>query len=331
MSVRINRRLAYRVFDRLMTAFRRKSYPFSLPEAKPPQEGNTPKRFPSRRHHALYLFHACYYMRGTIRSDGAMTSLCALYLKRPDLFLPEHARHLKATELARILREAGLGYLTRQISRGWIRNAERLHRLHRGNPLRIFTGVDTYEEACYRIQNKGRRGFFGFQEKMVSMLIYFLVDGKLIEDFHFPPPVDFHALRIMFAHEIAVPDSYDVPINHRVWLADFRRLLFTYCLKRRVRPNDFCEATWLLSRILCVQHPGNTAWEDGPRAGRSTPIRLNIYEWNEAERSDYQFSCQQCPIQLSCKRLVPAKFYYIAGDIHASRRRDRPPEDDIPF
>jgi hypothetical protein len=135
----------------------------------------------------------------------------------------------------------------------------------------------------------------------------------------------------MFAHEITVPDSYDAPIYHKSWLAQLRQLLLMYCHQRQVSPNEFCEATWILSRTLCEKHPGNKVWIDGPRAGRQTLLRLNTYSWGENERARYHDGCGQCPIQLTCRRLVPSTHYYISGDIHAGRLRDKPPDEEVPF
>lgn len=330
MPARFRRQRARLVFRRLIAAYRAKAYPYSLPQAAPPQaNGNMPSVFIDARQKALFLFHVCYYMRGGILSDVAMRCMRDLFLARPELFEPTVAQHRKPAEITRALRRFRLTYKSAEVGRIWITNATRLAAMYDGDPLRLFDQLNTYEAACLRIQNKNGQGFLGFQEKMVSMLIYFFVDAKLIDPFMFPPPVDFHALRVLLAHEIVVPGSYTAPVYRQELLAGIRDLLTDFCHRYDTTPIELCEAMWILSRTLCVQHPGNRAIKGRENHGRRTHIYLPTIRWTPTDMRRYARACGSCPVVNTCRRCVPSAHYYIAGDVFAGILRTEPPQQDL--
>ena len=168
METRINYDRATQVLSVIYENYKNKKYPFNLPRANPPQiPENMPKRLKTGSvDHANFLFCLCYYMRGGIESDVACRRLSALYDNRQYLFDPLVARAITPDEFMPILKEAGLTYKGKDICRFWPENANRLHKQYNGNPVRIFEGVDSYEEACQRIIRNGdpEKGFFGFRD-----------------------------------------------------------------------------------------------------------------------------------------------------------------------
>ncbi len=327
MPFRLDYARACTVLPRLLAAYRAKAYPYFLPQAVPPQaNGNMPAVFPTPVDKALFLFHLCYYMRGGILSHVATQRMRDIYHKHPALFDPFAAQTLEPSRITRVLRRHGLGYKAKEIGQHWVENARRLVTRVDGNPLRHFEGVTSYDDACLALQNRAGQGYLGFQEKMVSMLIYFYLDAQLIDPFLFPPPIDFHALRILFAHEIVIPDRYDLPIYRRDMLAEIRALLVRFCNEHDESPLEVCEAMWILSRTLCVLHPGNSAVVDRVRHGRRTTIVMRPVVWSIRNIRRYGRSCARCPVADTCQRCVPQAQYYIAGGIYAALRRTESPQ-----
>lgn len=329
------------VLNRLMSAFDNGQYPFDKLWARTPQiPENMPKNLIlSSREHALFLFCLCYYMRGLIDSITAIKLLAKLYENEPDIFIPEKAAQKNPREITELLKAAGLGVRSEEIGRFWIENFKMLIRHWNGNPIKLLEGVKTYEEACERIKNKSIKknrlenqnsGFFGFQEKMVSMLIYFLVDAGFVDPFHFPPPVDFHVLRIMFSHEILILDDDENGSGYKKITDRARELLSCYILKHGICPLKMCEGMWIISRTLCEQHPGNSS-NMGKRRGRKTEIKPILITWNKSQKNSYFRSCGFCPIEETCKYNIPSANYYNQGKITIRSVRQKPPQEFIKF
>ncbi|HUD11426.1 MAG TPA: hypothetical protein VMS08_03375 [Candidatus Saccharimonadia bacterium] len=307
------------VLGALMEAFRAKSYPYNLPQARVPQD---PRHLPANLplgglDHARFLWHVCYYMRGTIKSNNAVKLLAALYTDHPDIFDFSVAAGLDKLWLGELLKQYQLGYRYNQISGFWVDNAARMLMRYDGDPRLIFTGVDTYEGAQKRIQNdKHGGGFLGFQEKMVSMIIYYLLDEELIEFFNFPIPIDLHVMRVTVANELL--RFVDVPPDGNVLtdetLAAARKLYLDYARTYQVNPLRLCDAVWLLSMVLCSGQPGNTTLEPGGRIRQlGRPLRLealNLTNSTERQRRAYARTCAQCVLQATCRWNVPAGPYY---------------------
>jgi hypothetical protein len=321
---------ANQILGRLLDAYRRKEYPYNLPDAIPPQaRQNLPKGLEwGSREHALFLFTLCYWMRGGIESSTATRQLARLYEADRSIFLPESETTLIAAELTKKFEAVGLGFNSEQIGGIWKDNLAKIAAQWGGDPRNIFSGVTTYEEACYRIQNKQRRGFRGFQEKMVSMITYFYMDADVIDRWNFPIPVDFHALRTLFAHEIMIADWNEFSANGyytKPILAAARELFQKYSAKNNVDPVTLCEAVWLYSGLMCDKHPGNISRVSKKRKGRKTKIDP-VARWvSVAQTMAYKKACAFCTIQDTCRWCVPSAEYYIGGRIVLRGERDAPP------
>ncbi len=336
MRVIIDRARAERVIGTLMKLYLAREFPYTLPDAQVPQipENLPPDGFAGTRDHASYLFALCFYMRGGIKSDRAAKAVSALYLHFPEMFRAEYARLLEPAVLVRRLVENGLGFNAKEISRFWPENFKRLYTSWEGDPRRVFDGVASYEEICFRVRNpKTRRrktglhgptGFLGFQEKMTSMLTYFLLEAGLIEPFLFPLPVDFHVLRLLIAHEIVqVEENNNGNFFKGPVLEAIREFSVSYSAKHNVDPLHLSEVLWCFSRSMCSKHPGNTTRYIGPRRGRSTKLVPKKITWSIRLRATFVRTCGQCPIEATCRYNVAAAPYYVQGSAAIRTEREK--------
>lgn len=278
--------------------------------------------------HASFLFVLCYYMRGGMASVIATRALGKLYVKDPDLFVAAKAAQANPLTIHNSLDRVGLKYQKNRLPVNWVENARRLVERWGGDPRKIFVGIDDYGEACQLVCNDQHGGgFWGFQEKMTSMLLYFLMDEDLIDFFWFPPPVDFHMLRVAASTRIIRTDGDAIGQNllSDQLLAEFRRELFDFEIRHQVSPMLMADATWLLSSKLCKLTPGNRVVQ-GEYQARSTKLTPYEPSWTKAEEAADGRSCGQCPLQDICDFNVGQAHYYRDGRLIRMRRRLRPPQ-----
>ncbi len=254
-----------------------------------------------------------------------------MYDECPDVFRCEVAATLDEPDIAALLKKHGLGFQER-VAEEWIGNAQRLLERFEGDPRNIFNGVDSYETCLGHIQNKGKgKGFVGFQEKMVSMITYYLMDEGLIEPFVFPIPVDLHVMRISIANKmITFPDApYGTNLCTDETLATLRKIYYDYAVEHDLDPLLLCNAVWSLSESFCGLHPGNRTLEPHGRKnrnGRSTYLLpMPVNGEGISQRMTYQTTCARCPVEDSCEYTVPGKHYYVGGSVIIRGKRLRFP------
>ena len=344
--MKIDKEKAESIFGKLVGAYVRKEYPYDQPEAVPPQvKENLPSSLEfGSKEHACFLFAACYWMRGGIKSHTAFRQLTRLYKYDPDMFLPEKIRSYSDLKVSPGLKRSyisnlmtvdfsafGLGFNAEEISDAWEKNWIKMNKLWGGDPRNILKDVstyeDAYEEACERIQNKGKSGFIGFQEKMVSMLIYFYMDAGILDRWNFPIPVDFHVLRTIFSHEIAKVEPWETNGNGfytKKVLDEIRELFKNYCEEHKVDPLILCDAVWLFSGLMCIKHMGNKS-VIGKRHGRRTEIS-EIKSWSKSHTRACENTCGSCIIRDTCELCVPSAVYYRGGKVVQRGQRTGSPQ-----
>ncbi len=330
----INKAHAYAVIDTLMEAYLNNAYPYNLDSTRVPQD---PRHMPKTlalgtRDHAMLLFNTCYYMRGGIKSNDAFKRMSALYDDVPELFDCQTAQLFDEATIVQLLTEHGLGF-QQTVAQEWLENSRRLQERFDGDPRKIFDGVDNYEQSLSLVRNKKGEGFVGFQKKMTSMILYFLMDGGLIDLFNFPPPVDLHVMRVSIDNEMI--DFGNTPHGTNLYtdqMADaLRQLYFKYGEEKGVDPLQLCNAVWMLSEALCGDSPGNVTLEPlgrKTRKGRLTHLIPQLVSIDDpAQRKAYRDSCGGCPIQETCEYNVPGKPYYVGANLIIRGRRLRFPMD----
>lgn len=333
MEIIQNHERLHEVLDTLLEGLENRTFPydnFVLPQDR----ANFSAAFPynDAREYASTLFRLCYYMRGRTDSVRAAQGLGRLHVRRPEYFKDGFASKTDPQALRQSLINAGLTALKSFVPDAWVENSKRMLALYDGDPRKIFEGVSGYEEACRRVMNdKKGGGFCGFQEKMVSMLLYFLMDAELIEFFYFPVPVDFHVLRVSVSLEI-VEFSED-PIGRNVYskelLAQLREMFQKYSESNGITPLAMAEAMWLLSNRLCKRTPGNKI-NEGEWRKRKTVLTPVPPTWTPAERRTQGATCGMCPVEPLCKYDIGAGPYYVDGKVVPIRLRAKPPQLSLP-
>lgn len=341
LSITVNKQHAYPILDKLLEAYHNNEPPYNLDRVRLPHD---PRHMPRTLEHgsvdhAMFLFNVCYYMRGGIKSNDAVKRMASIYDDFPELFNCDYARNFSDSDLQLILKDHGLGFQA-SVSKQWIENSRRMQEQFDGDPRNIFEGVKSYEQSQELIQNKSGKGFLGFQEKMTSMIIYYLMDEDLIRPFNFPIPVDLHVMRVSVANEMisfARPNGDPVPHGTNLFtketLAALRELYLDYAKDNNVNPLRLCDAVWMLSESSCGRHPGNTTIEPLGRRirnGRNTYLIPKVVDINdEAQQKAYASSCGICPIEETCEFNIPGTQYYVGGNLIIRGRRVRFPIQDV--
>jgi len=334
-----HRRLG-RLLSQLLQTYSAKEYPFNQPNVQPPQL-LLPEDFPKGGlTHAFFLFVLCYWMRGGIESDTAIMSLSQLYRLDPELFDPFKVQFMDLERLVDLLGYVGLGFSKWDNGDFWISNAAFLVNRWHGDPRNIFADFSRFGEkrkwevAVARIKNKGKRGnrggFAGFREKMVSMLIYFLMEQGLIATFDFPIPVDFHVARMMIIHRVfdLKPGVKYTGRHLDGLLDDIRYTSYRYAKRHHISSLVLSNILWLYSRSMCSENPVFKA-SFGDGTGRSTEIIIPAITWTPTKLRSYARTCGSCQVGDTCVFVVRSAHWYKHGSIVRDGDKQEPEQGQL--
>ncbi len=336
MQIIVNKARAWEVFQALIHALRSKTPPFDkvqtleYPIPASIQAGSVG--------HAIFLFCSCYYMRGKINSNTALDLLGVLYQKEEWMFDPKHFQNLSSDNarvasrwITALLVHHGLGFNAVEVGEQWVHNMTLLADYWHGNPIEIFDSAnEDYEVLCTVLMKSKKskdpaHGFYGFREKMVSMLSYFYIHADIVRPFPHPVPVDFHILRILVSQEILSADGIGSKSRLSVdrLSRSARSLTLEFCAVTGIEPKELADALWHMSREFCVEHPGNSS-SVGHYKGRRTPINVKPVRWTENQHSRYHRTCGRCVVETTCKWNVASANYYVQGVVEIRGERKKP-------
>jgi hypothetical protein len=267
------------------------------------------------REHALYLWHACYWMGGGIESNLAFGALSELYTDYPELFDPAFVveQGLAEEQIEEVVgRYPALKFNLQRIKTYWTTNARKLYENYDGDPRLIFADSPSYRTIKQRLQNHRGNGFSGFQEKMASMYTHFLGDAGIIPEISFPPAVDFHLLRLAIANGILTFEN--VPENGDVFtpatIATLRKMLYDYIIASGASEIEVDDALWRYSKLMCAQAPGNMTVVDYS-AGRGLKSDAPEVDFSDPTTlAKYARSCGRCAIEATCTFNITSGAYY---------------------
>lgn len=313
--------------------------------------------------------------RGGVVSEDPVKYIAALRGKYPDLFNP-HAvvNHWPASRIEETLRkfaadlrrkrekatitkqltlfeadkatqkkqqENGL-YKAGEFARSWRQNAETLAKRWDGNVLNMFDGISDFEGFFARADYKqNKQGLHGMRRKILSLFTIWLQEKDLVQAFPTPIPVDFHAMRLLFATGIVVAHDID-PFRiregtHPEHFAGRKLIRVTedmmdlialwsqpFMVAHKFSHLAINPALWVLSRELCVHELQNQARGRGRHWGNGRAMTLTYAEDLELNHGLWPFPYNDpaihCPLADMCTKVFPSAPYYAFGLLAQDRR-----------
>jgi len=367
IRTRIFQNHGFNTFDGLIDLHNKKLHPFDT-ATRPQDPEFLPKNLPlGGLEHALYLFYICLYMRGRIKSRQAFEEFNKLYTNYPEFFNPKEIQTDPIYYYNAILTQLSKGHLAFSVTdnaRFWVENSKELyHGGWHGDPRNLFRDLSennrntpqAFKLVCSNIiRRKGKKrkikfktknfhvliekrriiypGFYGFQEKMVSMLSYFYVDANIIPSFLFPSPIDFHVSRFLLMQGIIKITGIKNEIATPYVLPAGRRITAKYSAERNVPAVQLADVLWLYSQLMCNLDPNRTRYKKGDQEGRKTLISIaEKVKWTKNNIDNYHDSCGICRFNETCKGHVSEMPYYISGTLKIINK-DRPLQTNLfPF
>ncbi|MDP2934395.1 MAG: hypothetical protein Q8N59_01320 [bacterium] len=328
-TVKFNEKIALEVFTILNDFYQRGVGIFNeknLPQNRWPPIDAKPL---SDKELTDFFFYAALTMRGGIISDDPFRWLWNLREKHPALFDPALVvKKWTPEKIRERLVAAGMSYKGLEIPRFWYKNSVNLCKWWGGDLRNVFKyGVLEFEEAFRRIDyERSTIGFYGMRRKIFSLLTIWLQEKNLIPVFPTPIPVDFHAMRVLWATEILDTNKWARPFTpnekHPEQLAGKTTMRVWYSLpdqiaiwsqkflqKTNIPHMTINPALWILSRSLCSGQLQNLTKKDGTVYVETEKLRKNHNLWPPS----YQDPCHICPVEKWCKWCIPSAPYYNWG------------------
>jgi hypothetical protein len=331
------------VLSDLMDAYARNAPPYCYPDTICPQdERNMPHTpFVDDKQKANFFLTSCLWMR-RMNSVTAMRYLSRMFDDTRELeidpFDPQVAATLTEEEVARLLEPYGQLQMRGFTVPAWIHNAKHLVDHFDGDARNIISDTDSYEEIARRMVNRVSReqrtsgstesgdGFEGFQKKMVSMFLYYMIDAGIKEYFDFPMPVDIHVARFAMGCDLVDFEGFAPGSNHMTpqLLDVLRDMLYDYSLSTGTSQIDICNAIWLLGASACSRSPETQATKikvDGRRSelGWYAPD----YSPGSSDLQRFIETCGACAVSDHCRRVARGKENQLLGTM-TPRERNTP-------
>ena len=333
----VNHERASLVFDTLLASLNKNEFPYNA--SKTPQKivGEKLQKY-SKLEQSRYWFFLCMYMRGPVDSNYAATKLFEIFEAQGGggIFDPScpHSQNPEAVDV--VMSHFNFTRLLSDVKKFWVFAAKKLALLYEGDPRKIFDNIKDFDEIMLRCMydSKKKSGFMGFQKKMSSMLTYFFRDRNLISLKHFPPPVDFHLMRIMILTGVIVLEKDD-PLRFRYENSSALgyEAVEIYLKRTAADPISLGDALWLLSGNLCSLSPKNAEQRNfgifceetvanAPPSKRKrlaaqpglfcrTGVDLHLQVSSSTQKM--KETCGRCPAKYLCNGGIPAVEYYNYG------------------
>ncbi len=365
MKLRFDEERAVQLFTILEDLWKRKAGVFGgivLPQHRH-QLPNNPVQA------ANYFSYAAITQRGGVVSEDPFKWVSHLHSIQPDLFDPRLvAAHWSTRDIMEVIKrvvtdrqsweetnhqhtlfdlcvpEAKANgkneklYGLDEFAASWHNNSVTLVERWDGNVLNIYDGTADFEEAFARIDhknpvNKDKPIFTGIRRKIFALFTIWLQERKYIPTFPTPIPVDFHALRLLFATGvvtadglesfIATPGIHPEHFRGRPMLRVTEEVMdeITLWSQGFLRKHGFSHlainpALWVLSRELCPHEFQNKSRGRG-RVGNRGDIRLVYPEVLRENPSlwpvPYADPSRVCPVAHLCTKAIPNAPYYSFG------------------
>jgi hypothetical protein len=348
--VRVDQARFDQVAGILVGALERNEFPYNI--ARRPQDMVPQDIRADKRKHALLLFAACYFMRGTIQSDFAIAQVVRIYRKYSEIFDPEFLSGPDGSEQY-VFERLGkfIQYRLFEIPRIWLDGFRRLQEDWGGDPRNIFAGVHDSAELYRRIVNAKSlrkhkrspdkmRGFVGAREKIANMLAYFYEDAGIIPEGQVKTssPFDFHNGRAFISSGGIVLEG-EGPFRFEDVTDIGSAAVEAYGIRHGISMRKMSDAFWLISTTNCRRVPGNrTAGRDKrknqhkgarhkidykPRKRAKRNLEFYKPDWSSPrDVRQHELTCGRCPLAEMCSLNVAAGFFYERGEFVTQPRTE---------
>jgi hypothetical protein len=332
------------VFDTLVRALKEKVHPYDV--ALRPQDIVGELSSYTQVQQANFWFYACMYMRGPINSNFAVERLFEIFREEngEGIFDPSDIRSQRPFHIVRVMEKYNFTRMLKDVKRFWAFGSQIISQMYEGDARNIYIGITTFDELVERVTYKKETlraeggGFIGFQKKMAAMLTYFLYDSNLIDFDQFPPPVDFHLMRVMILTEVLRLDDEDPSGFRYEKTSPFGfEVIEQYLKNPETEPVMLGDALWLLSGNLCSKSPRNREPRsfgvfdaekiDATALSKKKPLEahpglfsnstVNLPIHIGEETLEMRNTCGLCPVKQFCRDDVgmPAVKYYRDGKL----------------
>lgn len=252
-----------------------------------------------------------------------------------------------------IRRAGSLSFKVEEFAAHWVLNARALRDHWRGDIRLIFENVKDFEDAFARADSKRRGnhgGFHGMRRKIFSLLVFWLIEFGLIDQFHIPLIVDFHVLRALL--QLGILNVSWQPLGKGDPKIEARRrpralwkypsihigetlvnevIFWSYGFlkENNLSPFHVHNALWNLSRVLCAQYYGNKSFSVARKdknQGKRYGITARLVDAEALARGvgwpkGYRDHCRYCPFEERfCRIAIPAGPYYDWGKLLVAGR-----------
>ena len=322
-----------------------KGYPFNHPNAVIPQTLIPDELRRDKNVLSNWYLYVDEHMKGRVESMEAFRGHLRIFKKYPWFYHPRELIYRKHSEIIEVLEDC-IPTDKVNVARDLKINALQLHTYYDGLASNILKGVTNYDEATRRLLNKRTKserlaagfageGFYGHQEKMVSMFVYWWDWEDLLNPrFPYPSPSDIQNIRCGIGAQVLVTKGYLGTSNRNrgVLAAAWRKLVMRYVVEHKAGPREVSDVFWLFGNRMCGNSPltqtpkdegvngsGMFDMEDLPHVDGVRKF-LHPRYCGALERT-----CLICPLLKTCNHVIPARLYYSKGKIEL---RPRPKVED---
>jgi hypothetical protein len=283
---------------------------------------------------ARYYVAVAPTQRGGQISEDPLKCINSLFQTEPDLFVPalvaknwngESITKRMQLELStRLGKKEVTGFNVSQFGESWAHNFAALHRYWGDDVRNFFWGITSFQEAYDRIKDGRRRpvGMIGMRMKIFTLLVIWLQEAGLIAEFPIPIPVDFHAMRVLWATGCIqflnirkFTDRTDFPeqLWGQPWVAVTEGLtdeialwMLEFMTKHGISARELNPAIWVLSREFCSRQLQSQSKAEAQEYVLPEELITNPMRWP----SGYRDPCVYCPVASHCSGVIPSAPYY---------------------
>lgn len=330
------------VVDVVVPLLQQNEHPYDQARFMLPEDSeHMPKTpFKDEREEANFYVTACLWMRRT-DSNKAMRDLGKAFDDTRDFerdpFDPEVVAAMTPEEVQSTFGKYPQLRMLNSNSPGLIHNMQFLLARFEGDIRNAYADTDDFDEVVLRLKNSKHQdepndrlpefgnGLYGFAEKMVSMLTYYLIEAGRIAPIDYPPPIDQHLAKL-------TTGTNSIKIVHQFrdenYMTEYlqcvaRDLYYDLSVKYGININDIAKALWLMGSKNCSQSPATFTKVIKRDARNSVFGNYELgYNRNGFDTVGIYATCLSCPLHATelCAYTARGKENHLKGQLKLVKR-----------